>query len=148
MNLLIRGLVLFLCLGSASIFAGENSANNCGKLSVSITNSGEEQCQLVERQLNHGYFTYSSLVPVVIPAHSTAHVFVLTQSVFGPDIDLTYQCGKSRRVTIHSQQDLCLLSAGHITGSILGQRNMTAWSVASMGSYLWNQHGSIHWAFE
>ena len=141
----IQTCVLLLCIGMTSVYASDN---NCGKLSILITNTTNAECKLVKKQLNHGYFMYSSLVPGVISAHSTAQPFVLTQSVFGPDIDLTYQCGNASQITIHSQQDLCFLSAGNVDASVLGQKNMSAWSVPSEGSSLWNQHGSIHWAFE
>ena len=148
MNKLSQMFLMLLCISASNVHAGDESPNNCGKLSILITNTTDNLCKLDAKYLNHGYFTYSSMVPAVLPAHSTGQPFVLSQSFFGPDIDLTYKCGKSQDITIHTQQDACVFSAGYITGKVLSGNNMSAWSETGIGSYFWSQHGSIHWALE
>ena len=141
---------LFLCftlMGNAYA-AGDDSNNNCEKLSILITNSTGKECRLINNNLNHGFFTYTSQAPAFIPSKSTSYPFVITQSLLGADIDLTYQCGDSSQITIHSQQNLCFFYAGNINASVSNVSNMGAWAVPTVGSYFWNQHGSIHWSFE
>lgn len=136
---------LALCLSVSSVFA-EGDDNNCAKLSIMITNTTNEVCTLEDQSLNHGFLHYTGHVPAFLPAGSTSQPFVLSQSaIFGPDIDLTYVCGNSKRIQFHTKQDYCFFTAGHIHGGIMNQQNMSAKYTATDGSAFWSQHGTMNW---
>ncbi len=145
---IFRLVIGILCLSAGFVHADSDSSNNCHKLSVIISNTMGESCTLKNKNLYHGYFAYTSMVPAILPAHTDSQPFVLVQSIFGSDLTLTYQCGQSKLITIHTKQNACIFSAGELMGEVFSAKNMTAWSYTTVGSLIWNQHGSIHWVLE
>ncbi len=137
-------LLCLLCIFSLNTFATSDN-NNCGKLSVAITNNTNSTCHLVWEHLNHGYYTYSTFPPAFIPSGMTSMPVVLTQSTFGPSMELRYQCGNGKSITFQSQQDVCIFWAGKIHAKILSISNLNPQTFKREGSYLWSQHGSLQW---
>jgi len=136
-----------LCLNAQTALADSDSSNNCGKLTVSITNNTHATCHLVWERLHHGYYHYSSSPAAFIPPGITSHPVTLSQSMYGPSLELRYQCG-NKSITFNSQQNLCVFSAGAIHDKILETTNMSASAFKREGSYLWSQHGSIQWILQ
>lgn len=119
--------------------------NNCGFLSLAISNNNPSACTLVRKELRHGNMSSGTLVPGLIPAGGTSYPFEIAQTFFGPDLILTYQCGEDREVTFESQQNMCLFVAGNITGMVHSAYNMSAAFASENGSYWWSSHGFISW---
>lgn len=122
--------------------------NNCGKLSILLTNLTQSTCTLVSSNLRHGYYKYTSSVPMYIPANTTAGPIFLEQSIFGPDLDLSYACGEDKLVTFSSKQNFCFLAAGDVSGQVQFSRNTSADYQSINGSWFWSQHGSINWRLQ
>lgn len=128
-----------------SIAHADGDDNNCGKLSVMITNTTGSTCSLISSNLQHGYFKYTSSVPMYIPTNTTTTPIYLEQSMFGPELELSYSCGEDKVLTFTSKQNLCFLSAGDVTGQVSLAKNGSADYQAINGSWFWSQHGSINW---
>lgn len=148
MNRFTLVLTALLCLNVHAALADSSNANNCGKLSISITNNTGATCHLIWEHLNHGYYHYSSFPPAFVPPGMTSHPVVLSQSIYGPSLELRYQCGDNKNITFRSQQNLCMLSAGAIHANVLEENNMSAQTFRREGSYLWSQHGSLQWVLQ
>ncbi len=125
-----------------------DDVNNCGKLSILITNLTPSTCTLVNSYLRHGYYKYTSSVPMYIPANTTAGPVFIEQSIFGPDLELSYSCGDGKLITFSSQQNLCFLGAGDVYGRVLFSQNTSADYQAIIGSWFWEQHGVISWRLQ
>jgi hypothetical protein len=122
--------------------------NGCGYLSIIITNATPVGCNLVSSNLKHGYYKYTSSVPTYIPPYSSASPLFLTQSIFGPELELSYACGQDQFVTFTSRQNLCILAAGEVSGEILAIKNMYVTFQATYGSWFWSENGSIIWRLQ
>ena len=143
----MKKLMLSMTVLSASIAAPtlvHADYDNCAYLSVVIANNGNEPCYLTESYLKHGSLGYYDPVPEVIYPNTYSQPFEVRQSIFGPDISLTYQCGQGRQITIESQQNFCLFMGGTITGMAYNNYYMGADYTKSEGSY-WGRHGEITW---
>ena len=148
MKRFVISLAALICFTTLPVYADNSSSNNCGKLSISLTNNTGATCHLVWEHLNHGYYHYSSFPPAFIPPGMTSHPVVLSQSVYGPNLELRYQCGDNKNITLRSQQNLCVFSAGAIHANILEESNISAQTFKREGSYIWNQHGSLQWVLQ
>lgn len=137
--------ILLTVIGATSHADGENSNNNCSKLNVIITNNTDAACKLKHQQLNHGFFIYTSSVPAFIPAQQTSQSITLTQSIFGSDLDVTYQCGDNKELTLKSSQGFCFIFPVDVHGYVFSAKNLNANFSVQSGSYIWSQHGTIHW---
>lgn len=140
-----------ICMSAivSSLLAGVVHAdayeNNCGNLSITITNTTGEPCTLMNSYLYHGYYLLSSSTPTFIPPGTVAGPIFLEQGIFGPELELTYSCGFNRLVTFSSKQNYCFLSAGQVYGQVQYSQNVRADYQAMSGSWLWSQHGNINW---
>ena len=141
LSILLSGLVTGLA-------HADSDDNNCGKLSIMITNLTQSTCTLVSSNLRHGYYKYTSSVPIYIPANSSAGPIFLEQSIFGPDLELGYSCGDGKLISFASRQNVCFLAAGDVTGEVQYTRNAAADYQAINGSWFWSQHGSINWRLQ
>lgn len=119
--------------------------NDCAYLSVMISNNTANNCELTQKTLVHGNMSSSSQVPLLISAYSSSNPFSLRQTLYGPDIILTYQCGPDTRITFESQQNVCYFSAGAINGTIHSHIGIHAEYTKEEGSAWWGRHGSISW---
>ena len=131
------------CLANA---ASDN--NKCGILNINITNLTNSACTLVNSNIKHGYYKYTSSVPTFIPAGSTASPIFLEQSLVGPELELTYSCGDDKLVTFSSKQNLCFMAAGDVYGRVLLARNTSVNYQATRGSWFLSQHGAISWQMQ
>lgn len=132
-------------------FAEDYPVNECSKLSILLVNTTPNTCKLIHQKLIHGFIINTSHVPGYIPAGTTAPELDLQESaIFGPEIQLTYQCGDNdnKRITFTTKQGLCLLGAGSIIGQISDRKNMDAEYSTREGSWFWSQHGTISWALK
>lgn len=137
-----------LMSGVAISLAHASNINGCENLSVMITNTSINGCSLVNSSLKHGFYKHTSSVPLFIPSGTTAGPIFLQQSLFGPELELTYSCGDNKLVTFNSKQDYCLLSAGNVYGQIKYAQNTGVDYQAINGSWLRNQYGSITWRLQ
>jgi hypothetical protein len=136
---------LFGVLSTVS-FAKGNSPNNCEKLSLTITNETGKTCKLINHNLSHGFFTYTSNVPSFIPNNTTTTPLFMTQSgMYGPELQLTYDCQNGRMISFTSKQNYCMMSSGAINGIIQFQNGINAEYSAKTGDYFWSQSGNIDW---
>jgi hypothetical protein len=145
----MKKLVLLSCVFatlSAGLAHADADDNNCNKLNIMITNLSPNACTLINSTLRHGYFKYTSSVPMFLPAGTTTSPIILEQSVYGPELELTYACGENKLVTFVSKQNYCFLSAGDVYGDVTYKQNIDADYQATNGSWFWSQHGSINWA--
>jgi hypothetical protein len=135
-----------LCCGQTA-FAGDAPVNECTKLSILLVNTTQNTCKLLHQNLIHGFIVNMSHVPGFIPAGTTAPELDLEQGYFGgPEIELTYQCGDNKKITLHSKQNFCFMAAGGVVGHVGDRQNMDAEYSAKEGSWFWGQHGTLSWA--
>lgn len=127
-------------------FADDYPPNECGTLSILIVNTTQSTCKLLHQNLIHGYIINASHIPTFIPAGTTAPALDLVQGFGGPEIEMTYQCGDNKKISLYSKQNFCFLAAGSVIGRILDKQNMDAEYSAREGSYFWSQHGTLSWA--
>jgi len=140
--------ILISSLISGFAYAGDDD-NNCGKLSVVVTNTTDSTCTLIKSNLRHGYFKYTSSIPMYIPRYTSTTPIYLEQSIFGPELELSYSCGENTILTFTSKQNLCFLSAGDVTGRVLMATNGSSADYQAInGSWFWSQHGSINWRLQ
>lgn len=139
--------IIALLFNSRAFTANQSSdpPNNCIYLSIMISNNTKETCQLIDSQVLYGRMSSSTQAPVLIPPGTSAYPFEMRQLVYGPDIILTYECGVGHRVSFETQQDLCVMISGEITGKVIYASDLSAKNTQKRGSYLWSTHGSIHW---
>lgn len=138
-------LLCLFSLSTSSVYAEEPKENNCGNLQIVITNASSETCKLVSQNLRHGFFKYTSSVPMYLPANSSGAPIFLTQTVFGPELELTYTCGEGKSITLMSKQNVCFLMGGTVYGQTIDNHNMSAEYQAVDSSFFWSQHGTLHW---
>lgn len=143
MRKIVLATLAALSLSSGIGFAADD--NNCGYLSIAISNNNPTSCTLVRKDIRHGNMSSGTQVPGLIPAGGVSFPFELSQTIFGPSVVLTYQCADDQEITFESQQNLCFLSAGNITGTVYSARNMRAFYTSENGSYWWSSHGFISW---
>ena len=137
--------ILFVsCIGTSFAKQSE-TANNCAKLGVEITNLTDTTCTLTNYSLNQGEFRYTSSVPAFISAGTTTAPITIQQTMMGPDIDISYQCGPDKSITIKSHQGYCFFYAGTIDGTVLSADNMSAEHTIQSGSFFWSKEGKISW---
>ncbi len=133
----------FCILSSIAIAADE--PNYCQFLSVMINNRSPLNCELIAKDIKAGQMSSSTQVPGLISSGSSSYPFEMRQLFYGPDIVLTYKCGEKRKITFESQQDICIFSAGNITGIIHELVGLSAKHQTDQGSMMWNRHGAISW---
>jgi hypothetical protein len=146
-HILLLGFVASIATVNLS-FAANSNDNNCGSLGVTISNLGSNTCTLVNDRLIHGYYTYTSSVPYMIPPGTSAGPIILEQSIFGPELELTYTCGEFKIITISSRQNYCFMSAGNVEGMVKYKQNMSVSFQSFNGSWLWSQRGNINWQIQ
>ena len=134
--------MLTLCLFS---FAINNAwADTCSDFHIQISNLTHAPCILTSQKVLHGNLITSPPMSI-LPNDSKR--FDMSQSLYGPAIALSYQCG-AEIITFTSQQNYCGLEAGDIKGNISHPlpQNLTANYTALSGSYFWDKSGSINWS--
>lgn len=127
-----------------NIFAGESE---CEKLSLLLVNTTQNTCKLTKQNLIHGYVVNTSHVPNFIPPNSTAPALDLQQQFAPIEIELSYQCGENKTITLHTRQEYAFFTAGTISTRVITSQNMKAESSINEGSCLaWiPQHGTVSW---
>ncbi|OGV28550.1 MAG: hypothetical protein A3E88_06345 [Legionellales bacterium RIFCSPHIGHO2_12_FULL_35_11] len=132
---------LFLVMYSAMA----SEPNRCLYFSIMISNNTKETCRLLDKNIKHGKISSSTQVPVLIMPGNSSYPFEMKQQIMGPEIVLTYQCGKGNEVSFYSAQGLCIASHGSINAGVLYSQNLTATFNRDSGSYLWDRNGAINW---
>lgn len=132
-------LILALC----ALFITPFAYAGCQMLHIQLSNISKKDCTLTSKQLVYGNEFNSP--PHDIPA-SNSKPYDLGQSVYGgPTVNLTYTCGK-KKITLHSQQNMCFASSGPIHTSILyADEGISAVAKTHEGSTFWDRPGTITW---
>lgn len=120
----------------------------CSAINIIITNASPVLCELKRSDIKHGYFDLISSAPVYIPANTTAAPIILTQSFFGSELTLAYECGNDRKVIFTTQHHYHPFKAGLVSGTVDDITNMKAQYNAKTGNCIWSEHGSIQWLIE
>lgn len=120
----------------------DEKPNDCGRLHVQIGNATSQPCQLIKTTLNHGKLV-TSPPAVILPGYTER--FDLTQTYYGPDIILEYQC-QGHSLKFESQQNYCFLKAGQVSGVLYSiDPKLRASFTTENGSYYWSKPGLISW---
>lgn len=117
--------------------------NDCAKFDIQISNLTNSVCVLTNQDVDHGNLLTPP--PSSIPP-SDSKYFKMEQTIYGPGIKLSYQCG-GKKVTFTSKQNLCFMEAGSITGTVWSPlpTGINASFTSTEGSYFWSNSGSINW---
>jgi hypothetical protein len=134
---------MLLCtLAASSAFAFD-----CNYLQIAFVNTLPTACHLVKQELKHGYFDYFTYAPPYIEANSSFNSIILRQSFHGPELELTYECGDNKTITLLNHQDYCFMSPGQVSAQVLQAENMSAKANTTTGSFWGSQPGTIVWGF-
>jgi len=127
---------------------------------VVIKNNTGETCELVTHTLNNGLYTDESKLPTIIADKKQSQplqLYIPSYVLFhllSANIELSYQCGNDKFVTIESQKELHagdslfgINSMITITGSTSSLSNMDAKYSSIRGSCEKNQSSTIYWTF-
>lgn len=126
----------------ASVYSAH--ANNCGHLNVSVFNKSGHKCTLRSTNLTNGQIIFGQ-VPGLIENGEKALSFTIQQTYSaGPNIHLEYECD-NKTISIVSRQDLCVMSAGSVSGDYSSSNNVHAEYVAKIGSWWSSLPGEINW---
>ena len=120
-------------------------AENCGQLTVLLQNDTNQPCYLTAQEFVSGFLDSGNPIPSQIDAHTQALPFVISQSIFGPRLNLTFQCGQDSQITFESSQTSCYFGDGTVAGQVLDSFNMAAYSKAQHSSYQNSTAGKISW---
>jgi hypothetical protein len=117
-----------------------NKEDSCGQLAIVLASGPGHTCTLVQQNIVHGTLINGTTLPPVlsnIPAS-----FQMQQTVYGPDIKLSYQCDQTKTITIRSHQKYCALKAGQITATSDSPETQ---AITTRGSAFLGAHGTISW---
>lgn len=132
-------------IGLSLFFVVTPSMAGCGSTNIVITNATQDICRLVKSELKHGYFDFVSSAPRYIPSNTTALPIILSQSFYGSELKLRYECGNNHQVTLYNRHDYRMFFTGQVEAKVLDASNLIAEFDTTPGSCLWNEHASIQW---
>ena len=130
--------ILFMVFLSTNLRA--QSRVHCGELRVRVQATPDKHCVLTHASILHGRLAGGSIIPALI-----THIpgdFVMLQTIFGPDLELTYKCNNAEPISIRMSQGLCLMRGGNISVSSSAPGVYASWTEAS---YLFDTPGSVTW---
>lgn len=130
----------------SSAGTAEGPHNNCSTFHIQISNLSGVPCILTSHRVIHGNLITSPPMSI-LPNDSQR--FDMHQTIYGPAVSLSYQCG-SENITFVSRQNLCYIQAGNVSGKILDPMPVDIRGIytALPGSYFWSKAGSINWRIE
>jgi hypothetical protein len=134
---------------SIAIFGNSYALDSCGNFYIQISNQTSSTCKCTNNTLINGIRDSISSVPLSILPKDFKEFNIIQGRYYGPDLILSYQCG-SETISFRSQQNLCIMKAGHITGAILNPRpaSLTASYKTFEGSWLHDLAGRIIWTIK
>lgn len=156
---------LFFCLAilyTSSSFAGISCTSYDERaFDVVIKNNTNETCTLIAHTLHNGLYANQAKLPEKIAPHHVGHPLQLyipyyllgAFNLLSANIELSYQCGSDKFVTIESQKERfpddwgIVNSVITITGSASSVANMDAKYRYTRGSCEKNQSSTIYWTF-
>ena len=118
-NIIKVSFYLGLCFVFTNVFA--DTTENSGEMKVQLGNLTGVTCQLSNQDLKHGVFT--SAVPKSLTNNDT-EIFTLQQSLEGPDVVLTYQCGAGN-ISFEVQQSYSLVLGHTPKVTIISNQGLT-----------------------
>lgn len=121
--------------------------DNCGYLNVVITNHTKNKCMLAFQHIIHGSLSYSPF-PQYVDAGLSSRPTLLYQTVYGPDVRLSYRCGPNKVFVVRAQQNYCLLASGNISTHILEAHGVNVHPYAEMAGNHQRPHGFVEWVVE
>lgn len=137
--------VILLVIFAFNVNAGDKPPNRCAFFSVMVSNNTNEVCRLIDKEIIYGKMSSNAQVPTLIAPGSSTLPFEMKQILAGPEISLTFECGKGNLVTFKSKQGYCTAIHGNVRGKVLYSQNLHATFTATNGSYFWNERGEISW---
>ena len=133
---------LLLATMVAMMFAEQVNA-----LSIQLINGTEDACKLTQQSIIKGKIVGFNLVPWYIPAGTVASTFSILGDFFssthGSEIELTYQCGDHKKITLSSKENDCFLFTCEINAHVMDRFNMDADYRTVKGHYGWS--GVLSW---
>lgn len=130
------------------------------RFDIVITNNTGETCALIAHTLNNGLYSGKSKPPTTIADKEQSkalQLYIPSYVIFGlisANIELSYQCGNDKFVTIESQKELIrgdaifgINSMITIIGNTPSLSNMDAKYRSIRGSCEKNQSSTIYWTF-
>lgn len=126
---------------------------------IVINNHTGEICSLLSYTLNNGLFAKDKIPPTTIFANEKSRPFRLILPAYpfqfssAANIELSYQCGPDKSVTIESQKSISIIDKMlanvviTITGSPSSLSNMDAKYSYTRGSCEKNQSSILEWTF-
>ena len=120
-----------------------DASNECKTFHIQVSNLTQHACVLISHRVFRGNLITPP--PLSILSGDTKR-FDMRQTVYGPTILLSFQCGPES-ISFISKQNACFLEAGSVTGELLPPLpiNLNATYTALPGSYFWEKSGSINW---
>lgn len=135
--------MLLTMLGLTCVM-GQVYSFSCAYLNIEVINASTNTCKLVNQNLKHGTFDFFTAAPTYLPPNAGGQI-ILSQTFYGPELDLTYSCGDNTEITFTSRQGYCGFSAGDVSGTIVNAQGMTADLQTTAGDWWWAQPGTITW---
>ena len=153
--------LLLITLYTSSVFAGIwCSSYDERAFDVVIHNNTGETCTLIAHTLNNGIYAHGEKLPKTIENNQKSPPIQLyipdyfIVKLLSTNIELSYQCGSDKFVTIESQKEHCsgdslfgINPMITITGSVSSLSNMDAKYRYVRGSCEKNQSSTIYWTF-
>lgn len=131
-----------------SAYASDIRDLQCGYLHIFINNQSGHTCFLNYQRVDNGQLANGSMIPDSIKNGEKTQAIVMQQGYTrGPNLRLEYDC-EDNLVVMTSQQNLCWLTAGNITGDTINTNEVYASYESKMGSW-WNATpGEITWTLK
>ncbi|PJD93604.1 MAG: hypothetical protein CK424_02045 [Legionella sp.] len=134
----------FLML-SSPVMAGF-SDYACLHLEITIKNNTQNTCYLIEHEAQSG-FIYSEkhdLAFKILPGEESSVLDLINGLSSGPNIDLQYECGEGRYITLHTEKNMCG-NDNTTTAFLLSAANLSANPETTPASYWSNKPATVHW---
>lgn len=142
--------IILLAVGLGLVVSNVGNAadsnSGCGHFHIQVANMSGHVCVLSSQRILRGNLI-SSPPSTIIQNDSKA--FDMEQTMYGPEIMLSYQCG-NENITFTSKQNLCYFTYGRISGAVLEPMPMDhkVSYMAYAGSWFWDKPGNINWKIE
>ena len=132
-------------LGFMQTAAAYNDEVGCSFMHVQIANDTSSSCQLVNQRVFHGNLETS---PPRAILNGNAGRFDMAETIYGPEIDLTYRCD-NKEIALKTHQNYCFIlrgGAGGVSTKVISHdHGIHAYADAQAGSWFWNRPGQVTW---
>ncbi len=139
-------IVLFLCILSNTGFAAMRDYQ-CLHLQIVIKNKTSNTCYLIGHSSKTApiYSDKGDFVFKILPGEESSILDIRSGSPFvSPSMELEYECGEGRTITLHSEKNLCG-NDNTTTAFLTSAANLNARHETTPANYWSNQPASVHW---